>query len=366
MKILHTESSCGWGGQEMRVLAEARGLSLRGHTVSLACPAEARIAEEARRLGIFTHILPIERKTLPGLFAMRGLLRREQFDVINTHSSTDSWLSALSLIGIAPASVSGKRAALVRTRHISAPLKRNAATRWLYASAARHVVTTGEALRLEVIDACGAASDAVTSVPTGIDLERFSPGDQHSARAQLRLPTAARLITIAATLRSWKGHATLIDALAQLPEDAHLAVVGDGPGRDNVRAQAASLKLESRVHFAGQQRDIVPWLHAADVFCLPSYANEGVPQALMQAMACALPVVTTNIGAIGEIVTDGETGLFATPRDVASVASTLRRALDDAPLRERLSAAALKQAQTRFGEARMLDAMEAIFSKAAR
>ncbi|HEY5636219.1 MAG TPA: glycosyltransferase family 4 protein, partial [Burkholderiales bacterium] len=323
LRIVHTESSCGWGGQEMRVLDEAEGLRARGHDVRIACPGEARIFIEARGRGIPAEALPIARKSLRGLLALRAWLRSTAPDVINTHSSTDSWLVAL-----------GQRAVpVVRTRHISAPIRRNRATRWLYRSAA-HVVSTGEALRAEIIQAAGLAPGSVTSVPTGVDLARFVPGDRAASRAALGLPADGPLVGIVATLRSWKGHSFLVDAIARLPDPrVRLAIVGHGPGWGPLHEQVAALGIEDRVIFAGQQADVVPWLQAFDLFVLPSWANEGVPQAIQQAMACGLPVVTTAVGAIGEIVTDAETGVFVPGKDSAAIAGALTRLLADADAR---------------------------------
>ena len=93
--------------------------------------------------------MPIGRKNLRGLGALRGLLRARRFDVVNTHSSTDSWLAAVGRIGLREAPP------LVRTRHISAAIPRDPASRWLYRHATRHIVTTGERLRAQVIRATG-------------------------------------------------------------------------------------------------------------------------------------------------------------------------------------------------------------------
>ena len=119
----------------------------------------------------------------------------------------------------------------------------------------------------------------------------------------------------------------------------------------------------NHVTMLGNQRNVEEWLQAFDVFVLPSYANEGVPQALMQAMACGLPVLTTPVGAIPEIVTDGSTGLMVTPRNADSLRDGIVRLRDDPGLRERLSLAALERARERFSMERMLDAMERIFAQ---
>jgi glycosyltransferase involved in cell wall biosynthesis len=357
LKLVHTESSRGWGGQELRVLAESRGLLERGHHVSIAAPEDSRIFEEAVRHDVPRHALPIGRKSGAGFLAMRRFLVESRPDVVNTHSSTDSWLAALAARTLAAPPL------LVRTRHISAPIPANPATQWLYRSATAHVVTTGEKLRDQVMREAGLDGSRVTSVPTGIDLERFKPGDRSAARAQLGLPQDAFLVGIVATLRSWKGHRYLVEAVAGVP-GWHLAMVGGGPGADNLRAQTRELNMEARVHMPGNREDVEHWLHAFDVFALPSYANEGVPQAIMQAMACGLPVVTTPVGSIGEIVHDGETGLMVTPQDSSALRTALMRLEADPELRQRLGERARAFALARCSNAAMTERMEGIFQAA--
>ena len=107
-------------------------------------------------------------------------------------------------------------------------------TRWLYARAATKIVTTGEALRRQMIADVGIAPESIESVPTGIDTTRFAPGARLAARAKLGLPADKTLVGIVATLRSWKGHRYLIDACAALPPDTGLVIVGDGPQRESL------------------------------------------------------------------------------------------------------------------------------------
>lgn len=363
MKILHTEASCGWGGQEIRILSEAQGLIERGHDVRLICPAEARIFVEAARFGVPVEALPIGRKNLRGLLAMRAYLQGNRVDVINTHSSTDSWLAALAT------RLTSSPPPIVRTRHISAPISGNATTRWLYASATRYIATTGEALRNQLLDALPLAPDRVVSIPTGVDTERFRPADpalRQARRADLGLPPEARLIGIVATLRSWKGHRFLVEAMTRPGlEDARLVIVGDGPQQDALAGQIKELGLSERVRLVGNHPDVVPWLQAFDVFVLPSYANEGVPQALMQAMACGLPCITTAVGAIPELAKDDVTARVVPAQDVDAIAESLCSLLSDDALRARLGEAARQNVVARHGRALMLDRMEALFRQAA-
>jgi glycosyltransferase involved in cell wall biosynthesis len=204
----------------------------------------------------------------------------------------------------------------------------------------------------------------VSSVPTGMDISRFRPGDRAAARRALGLPPQMTLVGIVATLRSWKGHRYLIEAMAALHRaDLGLIIVGDGPQREALQEQAGAAGL---AHFSmpGQQADVLPWLQALDIFALPSYANEGVPQALVQAMLCALPCVTTGVGAIGEAALADRTALVVPPRDAAALARATARLADDAALRGHLGAAAREHCAARFDIQVMLDRMEAIFRAA--
>ena len=363
MNIVHTENSCGWGGQEIRILNEMAGMMARGHTLHLLAPREARIYDEAVKRNIPVTALNMAKKRPAGVLAMRAWLSTHPVDLINTHSSTDSWLAALACATLA------NPPPLVRTRHISAPVPRNAATRWLYARATRSIVTTGEALKEQLVRDNGFPAANIVSVPTGIDLARYAPVADAAAKAAIRarlgLPADKRLIGIVATLRSWKGHRYLIDAFAQLQrDDTHLVIVGDGPQRAALEQITAAGNLAGRVTLAGNQADVVPWLQALDIFALPSYANEGVPQAILQAFACGLPVVTTAAGAIPEVARDEDTALVVPMENAPALSAALARLLDDPALRARLGAAALARARANHGIDAMLDRMEGVFRAA--
>lgn len=363
MRILHTENSLGWGGQEIRILGEIEGMQGRGHVMHLLCPRESRIFEEAGRRGIAVTALPIAKKRFAGARALRRWIALHPVDVINTHSSTDSWLTALACATLS------HPPPIVRTRHISAPVPDNAPTRWLYTRATRSIVTTGEALKAQLVRDNRFPAERIVSIPTGIDLKHFqplaSPDDKRALRMRLKLPPDAHVVGIVATLRSWKGHRFLIEAFAQLARaDAHLLIVGDGPQRAALEGLVAGLQLAAQVTLTGNQADVLPWLQAIDVFALPSYANEGVPQAILQAFACARPVVTTEAGAIGEVACDGETALVVRMQDAADLARALKRLAADPQLGQGLAARALELVRRKHGQDTMLDRMEAVFHAA--
>lgn len=359
LRILHTESSTGWGGQEIRTLTEARGMIDRGHEVVLLTPGCGAIYAGALELGIPVHDVLIERKRWRDFAALYRWCRAvvDEFDVVNTHSSTDTWLAALvarSLRRFPP---------IIRTRHVSTPVNNSPATRWLHTRAIAHIVTAGEALRQQLHRDNGYPLAHMTSVPTGIDLDYYRPLDKTAMRAKLAVahrPT----IGILATLRDWKGHDDLLDAFATLVArhgDWQLLIVGDGPRRDHLERRVGAAGLSGHVRFVGNQKNVPEWLATFDVFALPSYGDEGVPQGIMQAMACGLAVVSTPIGGITEAVQADLTGLIVEPRNPPALGAALARLMLDAPLRERLAAAGVARARERFGIAAMLDAMGAVF-----
>lgn len=357
LKIVHTESSNGWGGQEMRILVEAQGLIERGHDVHILCCQNSGLQREAARRGVPHTSLAIGKKTPWALRILRKWLSEHPADIVNTHSSTDSWLTALALRTMR------NPPALVRTRHVSVPISPRAATRWLYRQP-QHIVTTGELLREQVI-ALGVEPQRASSVPTGQDTALFAPGDKARARHELGIDEHALAITIVATLRSWKGHRYLIDAFEQLDrDDALLLIVGDGPQRENLEHQVRATGRLEQIRFAGNRDNVVPWFNASDIFVLPSCAHEGVPQALVQAMLCGLPIVTTAVGAIPEAVADRHSALMVAPQDADALTTALRELIGDPELCRRLGSNARIDAQKRFGLTIMLDRMEAVFHSA--
>jgi glycosyltransferase involved in cell wall biosynthesis len=358
MRILHTESSVGWGGQELRVLDESAGLIARGHTVAIAAPGEAEIGPAASARGIPFFPVPIFHRNLRAIRALRKVLREFAPDVVVTHSSTDSWLSAY-VTGF------GRKTPVVRVRHLGAPVRSSITSRFIYRTVPTLVVGTGSAVRDMLIKNVNLDPSRVVSIPTGTDTEKFSPRDRANARRGSIYTDTDRVIGIVATLRRGKGVPYLF-AAAKREElsGTKLLIVGDGPQLENLQREAAELGIVDRVHFTGRQEDVTNWLNMMDVFVLPSIVDEGVPQALSQAMASGLPVVTTPSGAITELVRDGETGLFVPKEDSVALAAAIRRVLDNPALAKRLGSNARAHIEAGYTRKKMLDDMEALLKRA--
>lgn len=196
-------------------------------------------------------------------------------------------------------------------------------------------------------------------VPLGVDHVRFSPpGTPYEGP-----PT----LLFVGQLRYYKGLDTLLRALVHLP-DVQLNVAGSGPMRDDWEALAEHLGLAPRVHFLGRvpDADLPKLYHRAHLFVLPANArSEAFGMVLLEAMASALPCVTTELGTgTSWVVQDGRTGFVVPPRQPDALALATDRLLSDAELRRRMSCAARARIEAEFTLRRMLDRVEAVYEDA--
>ncbi|MGP8306113.1 glycosyltransferase family 4 protein [Vibrio sp. YIC-376] len=357
MKILHTESVKGWGGQGIRVLNESLGMIAKGHNVIIACPGNSMLAKKASEAGIPVQPLPINKKTLTGMLSMRKYLSAQRFDVINTHSSTDSWLVAVSLL------FSRNRPKVVRTRHISTAIRNDVATLWLYSRGCDFIVTAGERLREQLNRENNIPLEKMKSIPTGSDEALFVPTtDSMKSKELVNLPTDQIIIGIVAKMRAWKGHDCLVEALRKLGRnDVHLLIVGDGPKRDELEPIVPELPY--KVTFTGEVNNVGDYLRAMDIFCLPSYGFEGLPQAMMQAMLCRLPVITTDVGSTTDLIKHEQNGLIVNIKDSDDLKQAIETLIENPNLRTTYAERAYKVAIERCSLTRMLDDMEGLFQR---
>ncbi len=149
----------------------------------------------------------------------------------------------------------------------------------------------------------------------------------------------------------------------QAGEKAYLVLVGDGPYREVIEAKVAELHLADSVYFAGYQDNIPDWLALMDVVVLASYANEGVPQSLLQAMAMARPVVGTTCGGIPEIVASGSNGLLVPAKDSQALAQALLELIRDPGKRRRFGSRGLALVQERYSLEQMAAATEKVYAR---
>jgi len=182
-----------------------------------------------------------------------------------------------------------------------------------------------------------------------INTDRFRPDP--AVRRQVRHTMGAGdefvAVTVAYLIKA-KGIDIAIKALAQLPEDVVLWVVGEGPEQGNLEALARELGLERRARFLGPKRNVEPILQAADCALCPSVWAEAAGLVNLEALACGLPVIASRIGGIPEFIADGRTGYLITPGDHRELADRIQRLMSDEPLRRRMGQEARSDAVDRF------------------
>ncbi len=357
--ILHTEASLGWGGQEKRILVEALAMRQRGHRPAFACDPRGELCRRAQEQNFpVTPLVFGGRHNLTAWMSLRGLLGAAAVDILNTHSSLDSWVGTLAWRSLPT------RPLLVRTRHLSTRVKDNRLTRWLYQTPAA-IITTGQITKALIMERLGVPARRIFSIPTGVELMEFFPREKsRELLDQLQIPPDAFIFGSVAVLRSWKGHLYLLEALQELIQGgarAFLILVGEGPYRPVIEEKIAQLGIQHWVRLAGFRDQVAPWLALMDVFVLASYANEGVPQSLLQALAMARPVVGTAVGGIPEVIVEEDTGLLAPHRDPRSLAQAMGRLMADPDYRRELGRRGRQLVLERFSLEQMAAEIETVY-----
>ena len=345
LTILHTEASNGWGGQEIRILSEAEWFRDQGYRIILANPQNGQLNAKARARGFEVFDIPFEKKTqLRDFFRVRKIIKDHKPDVIGTHSSVDSW------VGLLAATLS-RVACRLRYRHVSTPVHNNLFNRFQYTSLCDHIITTGDCISEPLRKAFQLPVEKVRTIFTGIDVPTTLPdrNDSRIALAQeLHLPGSSRFVGMVAVLRSWKGHAYLIEAFDQIADQFpahHLILAGNGP-QSHLQTQIDDCRHNDRIHLIGHREN--PWMvfRALDVAVLSSFKNEGIPQTGLQAMFAETPFLGTRVGGIPEIIEHMKTGVLVDPADSRSLSDGLQTVLTDANLRNEIASQALNFAQT--------------------
>jgi glycosyltransferase involved in cell wall biosynthesis len=210
--------------------------------------------------------------------------------------------------------------------------------------------------------ACSAGAVPIRMIPNGVDAARFTPAEELSREGPVRLVFVGRLVR-------QKGLDVLLEALARLPGEAcfEATIIGDGPLRADLAAMAARLGLAAKVRFAGwvSRADMPETLRHADAFVFPS-RDEGMPNAVLEAMASGLAVAATRIAGNEELVEEGRTGFLVPPDDAAALAAVIARLVADRNLCWRLGQAGREKAVREYSWRVVAEAYAALCAQAAR
>ncbi len=295
--------------------------------------------ETAREAGIATEVIPEGGLYDPGVIGnLRKLVVRLEPHIIQTHAVKSHFLARCAFLpGKAPwvAFHHGYTWPALRTRAY------NQLDRWSL-RAARKVLTVSAPFRDELI-ARGVRAGQIEIVHNAIAPDwgnRFrEPERAADLRARLGIEADKNVALIVGRLSREKDHLTLLEAVAQTPQELklHLVVIGEGPERPRIEARIRSLNLGSSVTLTGQVESAEPYYGIAQVAILSSL-TEGSPNALLEAMAASVPVVATLVGGIPEIVTSEESALLVEPGDIAGMRNAIATVLTNRDLAKNLAA----------------------------
>lgn len=358
--LIHTEASRGWGGQEMRTLAECRWFRDHGYRVELIAPESSKIAEAATRENFHVHHRELTKKSqLSDFIFCCKLFSKFSPLMVGAHSNIDTrvCLSAASASGVPNR---------FRYRHVSIPVKPKPWNHLIYRRCATQIITTAEKIAIPLREDFHLPANKVITIATGVTPPDDLP-DRDKAHQllceELKLPVSTRFIGQVSILRGWKGHRdvmTAFDQIAREHPNHHLVFVGGGHGEEYLPPFAEKLPSSGRIHFVGHQSNPWPYFRAFDIATLASTEGEGIPQSGMQAMLCECAFIGTTVGGIPEIVKDKETGLLVPPSDPNAIASAFRTILMDPKNRDRLTSQALGWANSHTTMDRMGTSVEAL------
>ena len=375
IRVVNVITKFALGGAQQTALRSCAALDGGRFTATLVSGPdrddEGDLAEEARELGVPVTVVPSLHRPLRPVADARAvadlaaLFRREQPDVVHTHSSKAGIVGRLAArragVPVVVHTVHGW------SFHPGQPL----ATRALYRRAERTAahwtsafVVVGERDRAIGLAAGIGRPDDYHLVRSAVDLRewRTTPGARERARRALGAKAHDPVIGTVTRLADQKDPATFVRAVArvlQVEPAAVVAVIGDGPLRPEVEDDLRRRGIAGRVRLLGARHDVRHLVPAFDVFLFTS-RWEGLPRTVVEAMAAGIPVVATDTGAVGEVVLDGDTGVLAAPGDDAALAHGVRRVLRDGALASRLTAAA-SQRISEFDVPAMARALTALY-----
>jgi L-malate glycosyltransferase len=357
MRILQLSSARSFGGGERHIVDLSNALAERGHDLHIALIPESPLISHLRnidRRNIFTLRLR-NAFDIQSAWKLRKFVHDRQIEIIHAHVARDYPLAALAL-------GRSSRAKLVLTRHVLFPLS---SVHRLTKRRVTRVIAVSQAVadNLHVQNIFDA--DQITIIRHGIDLSRFHP------RAKSASPRDDRALRVGmlGEVSPVKGQEDFVRAaaiIAQQNDHVKFVIAGhdnsaDGRRRREIEALARELALIDRVDLIDEVNDVSKFFSELDVF-VSAARSEAFGLAIVEAMACGVPVVATMTAGAREIIEDNQTGRLV--HDVAEMAHVISELLNDPAQREALAENALREVSEKFSVARMVDETEKLYRDA--
>lgn len=333
LRVLFLVTSMPVGGAETLLVNLVRRLDRRTFAPEIACLKQrGPLGEElAAELPVHSRLISHKFDVLV-LWRLWRLLRRRQIDAVVTVGAGDKMFW-----GRLAAKLAGVRVIVAALHSTGWPDSVGKLNRLLTPITDAFVgVANGHGRHL--IEKEHFPADKVHTIYNGVDTDRFRPGNKQAVRAELQLPVESKVVAILAALRPEKNHELFLAGAAEILQahpEARFLVIGDGPLRAELEQLAVKLNVASVTQFLGSRPDVEHVLQAVDVLALTSH-NEASPVSILEAMSCAVPVVSADVGSVSETVIDGVTGKLFPAGDKTAYVQAVNKLLSDDSLRARL------------------------------
>lgn len=367
--VCHVVHSLGVGGAEVLVADMIRSLSVRFRCVVACLDDIGSIGESLIAEGVPLKLLNRE----PGIDwkcgrRLAAWCEEQNVGAMHVHQCTPMFQAMLSRLP-------GKRVPLLLTEHgrhhPDFPSRKRAIVHKLLLGKRDRLIAVGEATRQALIANEGLPANRVEVIYNGVDLKQFTevaPEIRGEVRRELGLTDDDWIITLVARLDAIKDHPTAIRTVQKVLESvpgAKLLIVGDGPEREKIEGIVRDGSLGDCVHMLGTRRDVPRLLRASDTFLMSSI-GEGIPLTIIEAMAAGIPVVSTAVGGIPEMVTTGETAFLHDSGDADGLAGSIVKLANDEALRSRVIDAARQRAFDVFSREQMLASYAKLYEEMLR
>ena len=357
MRILHLISSGGLFGAERVAVELSKSLKRTYHcepilgVIRNVYNPHEEISEEAKRNGIaYTVFSCRSQLDLKLAFSIREFIKKNRIDIIHCHGYKSNFYGLLASKGQVPS---------VTTNH-----------NWLTAHWKLKTYCFLDSLWIRFFDRIVAVSNEVKKdmlrykipeekirvIDNGIALERFAKlVETNNMKSQLGFDEKIRIIGTIGSLGIEKGHIYLLEAARQILDivkDLRFLIIGDGPLRKPLEEKSEKLGIKKQVIFMGERKDIPEFLMAMDLFVLPS-VKEGLPIALLEAMAAKRPVIATRVGAIPKVIENKDIGILVEPKDIKGLRDAIMNLINDPGRMNLLAREGFNRVSTNFSSDEM-------------
>lgn len=341
---VHIDTARTWRGGQNQVLQLVTGLSALGHPTWLVAHARGELKRRAQEGLRFVGFSPRSEFDVQAAWQLGRVLRDVKPQIVHAHDPMAVALTAMAL----QMQNGAARPRVVAARRVDFHLKRHAFSKWKY----KHVdlfIAASDVIA-GILERDGIGRDRIVTVHDGVSIGLIDKQDAVEVHAAFRMPHGAPVVGNVAALAAHKGQKHLVAAaklvVREVP-DARFLIVGEGELKDQLDRQIKQLALERHVLLTGFRPDALGLMKSFDIFAMSS-VTEGLGSAVLEAMACARPVVSTRAGGLPEVVIHGETGLLVEPHDEPALASSIVELLKAPERRAAMGAAGRARVEQSF------------------